>query len=225
MLDLFSKPPTILPEWILHQNLLQLFLWYIAGVFLLSLLLRVRFYHSVLEVVRHVRYSCPRIFSLVNEHWFLCLRGGLVTWASLYLVLLAPYYWLNQHVWPRATVTFHDLGAMHPAILAFALVLIGLMLTLDLLLLAQVSVIDVDRVKADLTWSETWLAGSLYRMLENLGRWNPIKRYADQVTRQNIQWLNRVFRYSLWSMITQLGLRLSVAVSLYSSYWFAAGTG
>lgn len=218
MLDVFGSAAPLLPTWLLEANLLRAFLWYISLLFLVSLGLRVRFYHSVYEIAQHVRYSCPRIFSLIHEHWFLCLKDGLITWVGLYLALLVPYSILNNFVWPRARVSFLDLAALSPEYLAFVLVLGGLMLTLDGLLIAQVSVIDAARIKSDLTWSEEWLAGSLYRFLDYLGRWNPIKLYADALTLENIRWLNRVFRTGLWSMMLQLGLRLSVAAMLYACF-------
>lgn len=215
MLHLFATPEPVLPEWLLTTNLLALFLWYILILFLLSIALRIRFYRSVVDIAQHVKSFCPRIFNLISEHWILCTRNGLLVWAGAYVGVFIPYYILNRFVWPSVNVTFLDLAAVHHGLLTIELVLVGLMVTLDFVLILQVSVIDTERIKSDLTWSEDWLSGRLFRVLETLGRWNPIKIYAGAMTAESMIWLNKIFRYGLWSMILQLSLRLAVAGILY----------
>jgi hypothetical protein len=222
MFDLFAPPHSILPRWLLDVNLLKVFLWYITLLFFVSMGLRLRFYHSVYVIAQHVRFSCPRVFSLINEHWFICLRDGLLTWFSIYLTLLGPYVLLNQFVWPKANVSLADLQDVHHGLVTLLLALIGVMLAIDGILLAQVSVIDTERVRNDLTWSDGWLGGKLNFLLAHMGKWNPIKWYADKVTHENMRWLNKVFRNSIWSMIVQLAIRMAVAVFLYVSVFLKA---
>lgn len=217
-LDALGTPAPFLPNAILHVNLLRAFIWYLALMFLFSLGMRLWFYRAVLDVAGHIQSQCPKIFDLINEHWLLILKQGLSAWLSVYLAILVPYSILNQYVWPRASITPSGLASFHPSALAVVLLLAGVMLALDLLLIVQVGVVDAARVKSDLTWSERWLGGNLNRVLDHLGKWNPIKRYADAITLENMKWLNQVFRNNLRVMIVQLLLRLAVAISLYAGF-------
>lgn len=213
-----SSPPRLLPEWLLNLNLLRAFIWYVSVYFVVSLLLRLRFYKSVYDVSVYVRLSCPRIFGLVHEHWFLCMRDGLFNLIVIYGGILLVYMSLNQLVWPLATINVNLLASVDPGLLVVMLVATGTMLAVDVVLMAQIGLIDTSRVIKDLQWSEEWLGGNLNRFLNLLGKWNPIKRYADNVTLESIQWLNVIFRSSLAVMIFQLVLRLLVAASLFVCY-------
>lgn len=210
-------PPAarFLPDFVVHLDLLHLFVVYVSLTFILSLLMRMRFYFSVFDIVRHVRYSCPSLFELIDEHWILCVRQGIFLRMVLYLVILLPYLFLNRFVWPEISVDLTRIERCGHGILVFEAVLAALMLTVDGVLLAQIGNVDADRIKADLNWSERWLGGNVNRLLGMLGRWNPIKRYADTQAKENLFWLNQVFRNSMSSMIFQVTVRLSVAVSLF----------
>lgn len=216
--ETLGSTPPVLPRWLLDLNLLRLFIWYISVYFVVSLLLRVRFYRSVYLVSLHVQSSCPQIFRLVHQHWFVCMKDGLVVLIAIYSGILLAYMLLNEFVWPVASITAANLAALHPALLAVMLIAMGIMVAVDVVLMAQIGLIDTARVIADLTWSEQWLGGNLNRFLNFLGKWNPIKRYADSVALENIKWLNVVLRSSVASMIVQLLLRLSVAASLFLAY-------
>lgn len=220
MTEILAVRPPLLPSWLLDLNLLRAFIWYISIYFGLSLLLRLRFYRSVYDISLHVRLSCPQIFALVHEHWFVCMKDGLVRLIGIYTGILITYMLLNQLVWPLASISPAGLAALHPGLLAMMLIAIGLMIAVDTVLLAQVGLIDAKQVISDLTWSEQWLGGNINRFLNFLGKWNPIKRYADSVALENIRWLNVVFRSSLTSMIVQLLLRLAVAGCLFLCYYW-----
>lgn len=215
MPDFLPAAAKLLPDFLLHLDLLHLFVLYVTLSFVVSLLMRLRFYLSVFDVVRHVRYSCPSLFELVDEHWILCVRQGIFLRMVLYLVILLPYMFLNRFVWPEISVDLVRLAQCGPGVLVVQSALTALMLTVDAVLLAQVGNVDANRVKADLTWSEQWLGGNVNRLLGILGRWNPIKRYADGQAKENLFWLNQVFRNSMSAMIFQVSVRLTVAVSLF----------
>jgi hypothetical protein len=215
--DLFPAP-AILPNAIIEFDLLRAFVWYISAAFAVSLVLRLRFYRAVYLVANHVRVRCPNVHALIHEHWFLCVKDGVVPLVALYATILVVYMLLNQLVWPLAQVSLAELQAKGPGFLALELVLIGVMLTVDAILIGQVGRIDVARVQSDLTVAERWLGGNLNAMLQFLGKWNPIMKYANQMARDNLRWFNEMFRGSLAAMIVELVIRLCVAVSLFLSY-------
>lgn len=213
--DFLPPAVPILPEMLLHANLLKLFLIYLGLTFIISLSIRLRFYRSVYEIAMHVRQECPNIFLLIHEHWLMCLSNGLIPLVSVYAAVLIVYSGLNNLVWPFAFVSLHELADPHPWALVAMLCLVGVMITVDALLITQVSRVNVAQTIADLNFAESWLGGHLNQMLNFLGRWNPIKKYADQKAHENLVWMNGIFHQSVASMIVQLLLRLTVAISLF----------
>lgn len=219
MLDqILHETPLFLPHWLLELNLLRAFLWYITGMFLLSLALRLRFYYAIYRIAIHVRRECPSVFRLVNEHWLLCLKNGTVPLISIYIGILLFYSMLNQLVWPLASINIREIAALDVGLLAAGLSMFGIMVGMDLLLVIQGGVVNVREVTANLSLAEYWLGGRLNTLLQFLGKWNPIKMYADLEAREYLAWLNGVFHQSLSSLIVQLGWRLVVAFFLFFCY-------
>ncbi|QDU59748.1 hypothetical protein Pan216_05800 [Planctomycetes bacterium Pan216] len=215
----FGPPPGLLPYWIMSLNLLHAYIVYITLMFLTSVGLRLRFYSSVLDVARHLSTSCPNVYRLINEHWILTLRGGLLPLVSIYVGLLAFSGLLNLLVLRESAITFEMmLDRKHPLGLVIELTFIGTMIAVDLFVSIRVSQIDTEEVKRSLNFAERWLGSRLNRLLQVLGRWNPIKQYADTEARAYLEWLNDVFHMSLTTMITQVALRLVVAISLVTFY-------
>lgn len=221
-MELFGPTPFILPEWLLDADLLRMFIWYISLSFAVSLLLRLRFYLAVFAVARHVSDACPNVYRLIHEHWFLCIKDGIVGLVVVYSAILAAYMSMNQLVLPEAQATLSMLAELHPLVLVANVILIGTMLTIDTALTVQVGVLDVTRVTNDLNYAEEWLGSSLNHLLNFLGRWNPIKAYADSQARESLVWMNSVFRNSVQVMIGQLVLRIVTAGCLFICYIAAA---
>lgn len=221
LLELFGPIPHMLPDWIVQADLLRIFIWYISITFVLSLLLRLRFYSAVYALARHISDSCPSVYRLLHEHWFLCVKDGLLVLVGLYSFLLTLYMILTRVVLPEAHATLEMLADLHPLVVLVNLALIGLMVTIDTALIVQVGVLDVHCVKADLTYAEEWLGGNLNNMLSFLGRWNPIKAYADSKAKESLVWMNEVFRNSVQVMIGQLVLRIATAALLVFCYIFS----
>ena len=215
MYELFGAPPALLPDWLLHVNLLRCFIWYISIIFAVGMLLRLRFYWSLYDVADHVSRSCPSVFELVHGHWFVCVKDGIILRVGLYVAVLTVYLALNYLVYPLASINLLQLAADSPALLAFHLVLVGVMVTVDTVLMAQVSVIDADAIKQELTYADGWLGGNVNHFLQFLGKWNPIQKFADAKARQNLQLLNEVFRNSLALLTVQLVLRITCALALF----------
>lgn len=218
MLDIPIEPlAPILPGFLLDINLLSLFVAYITLLFVVSLALRVRFYTAIYEVARYVARSCPNVFRLIHEHWFLCVRDRFLWLVGVYGSIIGLYFLFSRIVWPQASISPAELAAWSPAVLVATLILIALMLAIDMVLTLQTSVIDKETVLRDLKSAEEWLGGRLYAVLNLLGRWNPIKNYADNLTAEVMLWLNVVFRGSMRMMILQTTLRLLVGTVLFAT--------
>jgi hypothetical protein len=201
-------------------NLLRAFIWYVTVMFFLGMLLRLRFYHSLMIITQHVSNRCPNVTDLLRQHWVLCLANGIVPRALTYGLIVALYVILNHFVWPQAEVHIPDLAQPYAEHLVWNILLVGLMVTVDLWLIVQVTVIDVGKTIQDISLAERWLGGSVNQLLKLLGSWNPIDRYAASTTKQMLEWLNAVTHNSIGLLILQVAIRLWVAGSLYSSFYF-----
>lgn len=215
--ELFMAPP-VLPTIVRDFDLLRAFVWYISAAFVVSLILRLRFYRAVYLIAQHVSGRCPNVHRLIHEHWFLCMKDGVLPLVCLYLAVLAVYMGLNRWVWPTAAISLNDLFTLSPTVTAAMLSMIGMMLAVDAALISQIGRVDVERVKLELSSAEWWLGGNLNAVLQFLGKWNPIMKYAGQRTREQMLWFNCAFRGSLVVMVAELILRMVVAVSLFACY-------
>lgn len=215
---LLEKAPPWLPSFILELNLIRAFFWYVAILFLISLFLRLRFYLTIYNITRYIAEQCPNVFRLVHEHWFLCVRDRFLQLVILYGGILVTYWLVSRLIWPTASVSVLDLAEWHPWALLGNLFLIGTMVTIDIVLVGQTSVIDQQRIIQDLKYAEGWLGGRLYRVLNVLGRFNLIKNVADNMTAQTMVWFNVLFRGSMRSMIAQTAVRVIVGCSLFASH-------
>src|SRR5215211_2896131 len=88
---------------VLDLNLIHLFTFYLAAVFLLSTLRRLRQYHDVAQLALAAPNRWPRVLRQLRGHWFMFM-----TWATLRPVAVALTLLLIQSVcsrliWPTAT--------------------------------------------------------------------------------------------------------------------------
>jgi hypothetical protein len=204
-----------LPGPLIRWNLLTGFIVYVTFIFVVSTLLRIRFYHSVYRIALYVKQKCPNVFALLENNWSECVEDGVVVRTIFYLAVLAPYLIFTRVVFPSASLNVVDFAERAPLLFVCMLGLFGLMAGIDLFLLVQVTVVDVPRIVADLELAERWLGGRINRLFERmLGTWNPINRYAQAQTRQTLTWFNGIFRSSMSIMILQVGLRLAVGACL-----------
>ena len=206
-----------LPDIILRLDLLHAFFWYVSSYFACSLILRFRLYRNVYWVARHVQDSCPHLFELLSEHWWLVLQNGMIAMVGVYGLIMAIYLTLNHFVWPQAHISLAELQQYDPSHVAGCLILIGIMLTIDLVLLCRNAVFDAKQVVEDLNFAESWLGGHMNRWLDLLGTYNPIRLYARHQARENVQWFNQMFRTNLSAMTAQLVVRIAVAFTLFAN--------
>lgn len=208
----------VLPTVILDFNLLRGYMDYVTLAFLISFILRLRFYHAVYRVAKHLSLSCPNVYKLIHEHAFLFFKDGVILPIGVYGAVLGVYLVFTWVLFPMATISLAGLAALHPLVLVLVLLLVGTMMTLDCWVVLHVSKVDAEQVTRDLNLAEGWLGGRLNGLLSLLGKWNPIKLYADSLTRESMKWFNQTFRASLAMMITQLALRLSVVATLMACF-------
>ncbi len=211
---LATKTPAYLPDALLDFNLLNLFIVYVASMFVISTALRARFYRAVWEIAVYVKNSCPAIFELLEKNWSQCVRDGVIVRCGYFAVVFIPYVVFTRFVFPQAHISLRQLVDISPLLTVSTLILAGLMVGIDFFLVFQVTRVDAAKIKSDLEFGERWLGGRVAKWFDLLGSWNPIRRYAHAITQDSMSWFNEVFRNSVSVMILQTVLRITLGAFL-----------
>ena len=207
-------PPNFLPTALLEANVLDLVIVYVTLAFLASLALRVRQYWSIYRIAKYFADACPNVFQLLQRHLAALAQNGLVPMLTAYGSVFGAYLLVTRLALPQASLSIAELSA-RPGLLAWCLALLGATVAIDLAMMLQVARIDVGWVQEQLEYAERWLGGRLNRALDVLGRWNPLRRYADVQTRLALADFNALFRYSLALTIFQTAMRLALVATLF----------
>ncbi len=213
-LDLLAAPPNFLPAALLQANLLDFVLVHVTLALLASVVLRLRLYWSVYRIAKYFAASCPNVFELLNRHLAALVQNGIVPMLMAYGAVFGAYFAMSRFAFPGATLSLAELSQW-PGALALCLALYGAMAAIDLAMTLQVAQVDVGWVEAQLRYAEEWLGGRLNRALDVLGRWNPIRQYADVQTRLALGEFNALFRYSLALTIFQTAVRMALVAALF----------
>src|ERR1700722_11456596 len=92
-----------------HLNLLRVFDFYLASLFLISIYMRLRQYEAIVRLVRAFPDRWPLLMKLVGRH-----RNIFITWTTLLPALLALVFTIVNSlacrlIWPNADLNLHEL--------------------------------------------------------------------------------------------------------------------
>src|SRR5947209_20328193 len=90
-------------DWLFSLKLIRLFDFYLALAFLVSTIVRVRQYRTILRVVRAVPSRWPRLFQLVRQY-----RHLFLAWGTILPLLSALLLWLGHTLFLRLVLPAGD---------------------------------------------------------------------------------------------------------------------
>ncbi len=199
-------------------NLIHLFDFYLALMFLISLYRRFEQYRAVGGLVVKVPGRWPKLFSLVRQH-----GGVFLTWttflpAILALVLLVVQAIASRSLWPAAQVTPASL-VHHVLALPFILILGSAMLGVDLYNVVAVSPVDQQEMVKYFDEAEYWLRSWTAPVVHffTLGRINPRQMVRVEVRKALVE-ASRLINVNLWWVILQTGLRIAYGLALWLTW-------
>src|SRR5262249_40101617 len=143
-------------DWLWQLNLLRLFDFYLAVIFLISLAVRVRQYRAILGLVRGVPSRWPRLFELMRRYHTLFLTSQTLVPALLALALLIVNMLACGLVWPHDNLTLARLFELWPALMVIG-PLGTVMSWVDLYTTWDVGEVDRVEVEKYLDQAEYWL--------------------------------------------------------------------
>ena len=196
-------------------NLIRVFDFYLALMFVISLVRRWEVYADAVRIVVAVRGRWPRLMSRLSEHHSLLLNWSFFRPALAALLLTAVQMVCSRMIWPHAVLTGEGLRAEWwwlPVIL----VPMVPMLAVDLYFVVRVARFDRAETIKYMDQAETWLGwrGPLVR-IATLGMVNP-RRMVDEEVKKSLEGFAPTVRSSLWWVSAQIALRVLFGLTLWT---------
>ena len=88
-----------------HANLIRVFDFYLAAMFVLSIYRRFSVYIDTVQLAISLRTKYPKLASLLKNHKNLFLSGDVLRPTAVVACLLATQFLLSRVVYPQATIT------------------------------------------------------------------------------------------------------------------------
>ncbi len=199
-------------------NLIHLFNFYLAFMFLVSLYRRTAQYRAVGGLVLAVPGRWPRLFQLVKEHTTLFFTWSTFLPAGLALGLMAVNWFFSRHVFPRAEITptnVTDLWLSWPFLGVCGIGMLGI----DIYFIVAVSSVDEKEIGKYLDEAEYWLRSWTAPVVRffTLGRINPRQMVSAEVQKA-LREASRLVEVNLWWIVAQTGLRVAFGLALWLTY-------
>lgn len=204
-----------------NLNLIHLFDFYLALMFLLNSYRRFEQYRAFGGLMLAVPGRWPRLLELIRRHSMVFLTWPTLAPLGLALLLIIIQVIASRFLWPSAQLTMAGL-ADRPV--AWPIVLIsGVgMVSVDLYFVLIVSQIDRPSMEKYFDEAEFWLRSWTSPVVHvvTLGRINPRQLVTTEVQkalREACQFVNA----TLWWVVAQIGLRVLFGLSLWLSWALA----
>jgi hypothetical protein len=199
-------------------NLIHLFDFYLAAMFLLGSVRRFGQYRTIGAIMVSAPGRWPNLLKVMKEH-----RAVFFTWATVRPALLALSLAVIQAVcsrliWPQAELTTYDVlrhWIMVPVLIATMFPMLGV----DVYFLIRVSRIDRGETEAYLDKAENWLTSWKAPVVKwmTLGYINP-QRVVSAEVRKALEEISALINSNLRWMSLQMGLRVLFGLALWLTW-------
>jgi hypothetical protein len=205
-------------------NLIRVFDFYLALMFVISLVRRWEAYWDAVRIVFAVRGRWPRLMSRLADHGSMLLNWEFFRPAILAFGLTVIQVICSRVIWPDADLSGGELWAEW---MWFAVVIAAVvpMLAVDLYFVVSVGRFDHSETVKYLDEAETWLGwrGPLVKIV-TLGMVNPSKM-VDAEVRKSMTEFGVTARSSLWWVSAQIGSRVLCGLALWAAWAARLGGG
>ena len=195
-------------------NLIRIFDFYLALMFVISLVRRWEVYWNAIRLMIAVHGRWPKLINRLAEH-----KSDLLDWPFFRPVITALLLTVLQLVcsrliWPHAVITGEQLRGDW-WLVTLLLVPMLPMLAVDFYFVIRVGRFDHDETVKYLDQAENWLGwkGPMIRVL-TLGYIDPHKM-VDEEVKKNLSEIGTTVKASLWWVSIQIGLRITFGLTLW----------
>jgi hypothetical protein len=208
---------------VLDLNLIHLFTFYLAAVFLLSTVRRLRQYHDVVQLALAAPNRWPRVLEQLRGHWIMFMTWATVRPAAVALGLLVVQMVCSRLIWPSANLTLRGL-LEEWWLLPFVLAAMAAMLAVDAYFIASVGDVGRRETEAYLDEAEHWLTswkGPVIHLV-TLGYIDPRHMVAVEV-KKAVEEGRGLLHRTLWWVSAQAGLRILYGLTLWVAWAVHSG--
>ncbi len=207
---------------LLDLNLLNVFGFYLALMFLISLYRRAGQYRAIGHLLMVGPGRWPRLLELIWRHGGIFLTWSTFLPATLALSLTAIHWLASRLIWPGADVTLSGLGSL-PLAWPLLAVLCVAMLGVDLYCTIVVGEVDQKMLRKYFDEAEYWLRSWTAPVVHvlSLGAINPRQMVAVEV-RKALMDASQMLNANLWWLAVQIGLRFAFGLMLWLCYALSA---
>jgi hypothetical protein len=200
-------------------NLIRVFDFYLAMMFIISLVRRWSVYWDAVYILFAVRGRWPKLLTRLAEHQSLLLNWAFFRPVVLALFLTVIQMICSRLIWPQAVLTRADLVAEWWWLPVILVPLVP-MLAVDVFFLIRVGTFDRAETVKYLDQAEGWLRwkGPVVRAL-TLGIVNP-RKIVDAEVKKNLAEIGTTVRNSMWWVSVQIGLRVLFGLTLWTVWVF-----
>src|SRR5262245_58341257 len=200
-------------------NLIRIFDFYLALMFVVSFLRRWSVYLNALRILVAVRGRWPKLIQRLAEHKSLILNWAFFRPALVALFLTIVQLIASRLLWPQAVLTGPQLQKEWWLVPVILVPLIP-MLLVDLYFIVRVGKFDHGETVKYLDQAESWLGwkGPLVRVL-TFGVVNPGKM-VDEEVKKSLAEMQTTASNSFWWVALQTALRLEFGLTLWTLWAF-----
>jgi len=201
-----------------HINLLNLFGFYLALMFVISVYLRLAQYRAIGALVLTGPGRWPKLIELMRQHGSVFMTWSTFLPALLALGLTGIHWFASRTLWPQAHISPAEL-AEHwiawPILAIFTLLMLGV----DGYCTFVVGDLDRATLEKYLDEAEYWLRSWTAPVVHflTLGTINPRRMVGVEVEKA-LQEASRLLNTNLWWMVTQIGVRFVLGLALWLTY-------
>jgi hypothetical protein len=202
-------------------DLIRFFEFYLALIFALNTVLRLRQYFAVLALLRAMPARWPHLMQLIRRQ-----HGIFLTWETfastlLALALLLVYEAAIHLVWPHARLTVAGLFTLWLAV-PVVLVTGVAMLAVDGYCAFNVGKIDQAETEKYFDQAEYWLrswTGHVVRVF-TFGYVDPRQMVSVEVSKALLE-LRRMLHTTMWWVSLQTGVRIAFGLAVWLTWAFS----
>jgi len=199
-------------------NLIHLFDFYLALMFLISLYRRFGQYRAIGGIAVTVPGRWPHLLTLIRQHSTIFLTWSTFLPALVALGLTIFQMLLSRLLFPQAQLTPGSLAGMWAA-WPILLVMGAAMLAYDMWGVVDVSKVDQSEMEKYFDEAEYWLRSWTAPVVHffTLGRINPRQMVHTEVQKALVE-ASKLVNSNLWWIATQVALRVVFGLALWLTY-------
>ncbi|MEZ6141297.1 MAG: hypothetical protein R3B84_12070 [Zavarzinella sp.] len=199
-------------------NLINLFTFYLATVFVINTYRRIRQYGDISQIVFSAPGRWPNVLKQLKKHGVMFFTWTTLRPAALAVLLMAIQMICSRVLYPNAVLAIRDIIRewwMWPALLLTG---VG-MIAVDLYFIIRVGAFDRMETFRYLDEAEHWLTSWKAPLVSvvTLGFVNP-RRMVDDAVQLAVAQGSTLLQRTLWWVSLQTGLRVAFGLSLWLSW-------